>query len=80
MAYRCESGQCDGNSGGSCSKIQYFSNPNSQYNNKAIGSIYHDNARQINNVRATVAAYYEVTVSLPTVMSLMSANLQAFMV
>ena len=37
MAYNCKSGQCDGNPGRRCPKIQRFSTPNFRYQGKAIG-------------------------------------------
>jgi len=58
MGYSCRSGQCDKNKGGGCTRVQRFSNPNFKYNGKAIGTPLHDNARQLNNVRQTVAKYY----------------------
>lgn len=57
MAYTCASGQCDNNKGGGCTRVQMFSNPNINYNNKPIGSALHDNAGRINSVKATIAGY-----------------------
>jgi hypothetical protein len=57
LSYNCKSGQCDGNAGGGCTRVQRFSNDEFLYEGKAIGSALHDNARKINEVRATVAAY-----------------------
>ena len=57
LAYSCNSGQCDNNQGGGCTRVQRFSNPNSLYNGKPIGTATEDNARKINDVKATVAAY-----------------------
>jgi len=49
MAYNCSGG---------CPRIDYFSNPNVQYNGKPTGAAnYADNARTINTNAATVAAF-----------------------
>jgi len=66
LAYNCNSGQCDNNAGGGCTRVQRFSNPNYLYNGKAIGSPEHDNARRINDVKATIAAYYTSVPAGPT--------------
>jgi chitinase len=66
MSYQCVSGQCDNNVGLSCPRVQRFSNPTYNYNGKAIGSALHDNARQLNRVRDTVAAYYTRPPTNPT--------------
>jgi hypothetical protein len=58
LAYNCKSGQCDNNAGGGCTRVQRFSNPNFLYNGSPIGNAQHDNARRINDVKATVAAYF----------------------
>lgn len=65
LAYSCRSGQCDNNAGGGCTRVQRFSNPNFLYNDKPIGDAVHDNARKINDVKATVAAYYTATPVTP---------------
>jgi hypothetical protein len=58
LAYNCVSGQCDNNAGGGCTRVQRFSNSKFLYNGSPIGSALHDNARQINDVKAIVAGYY----------------------
>ena len=58
LAYNCASGQCDGNPGTNCPKIQRFSSPDADYNGNSVGSDLVDNARQINNVRVEVSGYY----------------------
>lgn len=57
MAYPCKSGECDNNPGGFCPVAQRFSNDQFLFNDKPIGSALHDNARKINEVRKTVAAF-----------------------
>ena len=59
LAYGCKSGQCDDNDGGSCTRVQRFSNTEFQYNGKAIGGTYANNARRINDKRVEVANYYD---------------------
>lgn len=50
MAYAC--------SGASCTRINYWSNPNKTYGGRAMGTASrNDNARVLNNTRATVAAF-----------------------
>jgi hypothetical protein len=62
LAYSCSTGQCDGNPyGGSCTRVQRFSNnyPNyNLYNSKPIGNASNDNARRINDVALGVSNYY----------------------
>lgn len=58
MAYGCESGQCDNNSGDYCGKCQRFSTPLVDYYGKALGTSNSDNARRINDVRVQVSQYY----------------------
>jgi len=67
LAYNCNSGQCDANVGGGCTRVQRFSNDEFLYQNNAIGNAQNDNARRINDVRATVAAYYTSTFGQPTI-------------
>jgi len=67
LAYNCASGQCDGNAGGGCSRVQRFSNDEYLYNSQPIGSASEDNARKINEVAATVAGYYPCMECGPTV-------------
>jgi len=60
LAYSCTKGQCDNNKGGgSCTRVQRFSNDEFLYNGKAIGNSRADNARQHSDVFAAVSAYYE---------------------
>jgi len=59
MAFYCQTGQCDGNTGkGSCSRTQMFSNPVETVNGSPIGNAQNDNARQIDESKAIVAAYF----------------------
>jgi hypothetical protein len=60
LSYDCRMGQCDAMPKNGCTRIQRFSNSNPayKYNNKVIGDARRDNARQANNVRASVAAYF----------------------
>lgn len=58
LAYGCTTGQCDGNPGGNCPRVQRFSNVEFDYQGQPIGDNANNNALQINNVLATVAAYY----------------------
>ena len=57
MSYDCESDQCDGNPGGSCSRIQRFSNSTYLWEGMAVGSTAHNCARQINEVKGTIAMF-----------------------
>jgi len=68
LAYNCVSGQCDNNAGNGCTRIIRFSNPSAEgYNNQPVGDAFNDNSRRINDVRATVAAYYTHVNPEPTV-------------
>jgi hypothetical protein len=67
MAYNCVNGQCDNNAGGGCTRVQRFSNDEFSYNGSPIGNAENDNARRINDVKATVAAYYSSTYGQPTI-------------
>jgi len=58
LAYSCRKDQCDGNKGGDCTRVQRFSNTKELYNGKSIGNEASNNARQINDVKATIAAWY----------------------
>lgn len=58
LAYHCTTGQCDANPGGNCPRVQRFSNTEIDYQGSAIGNANNNNALQINNVLAGVAAYY----------------------
>jgi hypothetical protein len=59
MAYGCQTGECDGNSGaGNCIRVQRFSNSMMQYKSQSIGNASNDNARKINDVIAEVSNYY----------------------
>ena len=64
MAYDCAAGQCDNNPGGSCPKVQMFSNNYglTTGNGAAVGNAYADNAGHINSVAAAVSNYYTATV------------------
>jgi hypothetical protein len=59
LAYSCRTGQCDNIQANGCTRINRYSNPNFQYNNKALGTSGEDNARKVNDVRKQVAKYYE---------------------
>merc|ERR550539_1600971 len=68
LAYNCVSGQCDNNAGNGCTRIIRFSNPSAEgHNNQPVGDAFNDNSRRINDVRATVAAYYTHVNPEPTV-------------
>lgn len=61
MAYNCNAGQCDNNAGGSCARVQRFSNTFENYPDNTglpIGTPETDNARHINEVKATIAGYF----------------------
>ena len=60
LAYNCNSGQCDNNAGGGCTRVQRYSTPNPSvtYNGLPVGTATADNVRQINDVRVEVAGYY----------------------
>ncbi len=64
LAYNCAAGECDANAGGGCSRIPYFSNPITFYSGLIVGDVSNDNARRINEVKATVAAYYPHSVTI----------------
>ena len=60
MSYRCRTGQCDGNPGGTCSRTQMFSNSVPAYtvNGCPIGNAQNDNARKIDESKSIIAGYY----------------------
>ena len=60
LSYNCKMSQCDAMPKDGCTRIQRFSssNPAFTYNGKPIGDTKRDNAKQANNVRASVAAYF----------------------
>ena len=60
LSYNCKMGQCDSMPKDGCTRVQRFSNSDSRYtyNGKPIGDAKRDNAKQLNNVRAIVAAYF----------------------
>ena len=60
LAYDCKMGECDLMTKNGCPRVQRFSNSDSKYtyNGKPIGDSRRDNAKQLNNVRARVAAYF----------------------
>jgi Metallo-peptidase family M12B Reprolysin-like len=60
LSYDCKMSQCDAMPKNGCTRIQRFSssNPAYTYNGKAIGDSRRDNAKQANNVRASVAAFF----------------------
>ena len=57
LAYNCKTGQCDNNGSNSCTRIQRMSTTTATYGGKPLGTQQIDNARHINDVRATVAGY-----------------------
>lgn len=58
LAYNCGTGQCDGNAGGGCTRVQRFSNPTLGYNDSPIGiADKADNARHINSKIREIAQY-----------------------
>lgn len=60
LSYPCWGGGCMGTPVGSCTRMQFFSNPDMQYRGQPTGrSGVADLAKQINAVRAEVAAYYD---------------------
>jgi hypothetical protein len=58
LAYNCASGQCDGNAGGGCTRVNRYSNTFAPYSGAAIGNASNNNAQQINNVRVEVSQYF----------------------
>ena len=58
LAYNCVTGQCDGNAGGGCARVNRYSNTFSTYSGSAIGNASNNNAQQINNVRVAVSQYF----------------------
>ena len=66
LSYDCKTGQCDNMPKDSCPRVQRFSNTINLYNEKAMGSPQHDNASNINNVKATIAQYRTVMVQPET--------------
>lgn len=61
LSHKCTTLQCDNMPQNECPRVQRFSNIYSLYNGVAIGSPQHDNARQLNEVREMVAAFYQQT-------------------
>jgi hypothetical protein len=60
LSYDCTKGECDNLPKSGCDRIQRFSNSNGNYNynGKVIGDATHDNARQFNLEKSTVAAFF----------------------
>lgn len=58
LATDCVLNQCDNLTQKGWPRVQRFSNPDLLYDGKAMGSRTENNARQINNVRATIAAFF----------------------
>eukprot|EP00571_Detonula_confervacea_P001017 CAMPEP_0172330660 /NCGR_PEP_ID=MMETSP1058-20130122/61517_1 /TAXON_ID=83371 /ORGANISM="Detonula confervacea, Strain CCMP 353" /LENGTH=620 /DNA_ID=CAMNT_0013047885 /DNA_START=14 /DNA_END=1876 /DNA_ORIENTATION=- len=68
LAYGCKDGECDTGSG-RCVRVQRFSNNEFNYpdsTGEPIGTATIDNARQINDVRVEVAAYFDIPSLPPT--------------
>jgi len=57
MAYNCRTNACDNIAVSGCTRVNWWSNPDVTYMGKTTGASNANNARQINNVAATVAAY-----------------------
>jgi len=57
MAYNCRTNGCDRIAVAGCTRVNWWSNPAVSYMGKTTGASNANNARQINNVAATVAAY-----------------------
>jgi len=71
MAYNCRTDGCDNIAVAGCTRVNWWSNPEVSYMGKTTGASNANNARQINNVAATVAAYEptggrETTTPVPT--------------
>jgi hypothetical protein len=60
LSYDCRMGECDLMPKDGCSRIQRFSNSDSKYtyNGKPIGNANTDNAKQLNQFRSRVAAFF----------------------
>ena len=60
LSYDCKKAECDNMPKDGCTRIQRFSNSDSAYtyNGKSIGDAKRDNAKQVNSVRARVAAFF----------------------
>ena len=60
LSYDCKKAECDNMPKDGCTRIQRFSNSDSAYtfNGKSIGDTKRDNAKQVNSVRARVAAFF----------------------
>merc|ERR1712190_168783 len=58
MAYDCKSGQCDNNKGGSCIRVQRFSNTYMDYNGLPIGDERNNCAKSININLPAIASFY----------------------
>ena len=60
LSYDCKMGECDLMPKNGCPRIQRFSNSDSRYtyNGKPIGNERSDNAKQVNQFRSRVAAYF----------------------
>jgi hypothetical protein len=53
----CVIGQCDNMPKNGCPRVQRFSNMHSFYNDRAMGSPEHNNAKQMNEVATIIANY-----------------------
>lgn len=59
LSYSCRAGQCDNNSGNSCTRRKRFSSATLKLDGYPTGDAYSDNARKINDVKFQVANYYQ---------------------
>jgi len=57
MGYNCRTGACDNIAKSGCTRVNWWSNPDVSYMGKPTGARNANNARQINDVAAIVAAY-----------------------
>mmetsp|Transcript_25872 Transcript_25872/g.54682 ORF Transcript_25872/g.54682 Transcript_25872/m.54682 type:complete len:878 (+) Transcript_25872:275-2908(+) len=66
LSYSCATGQCDNNPGGSCTRMQFFSNPDPSFlwdgnpmgNAAGVGIGETNNAKKINDVAGYIANMY----------------------
>ncbi|GFH53416.1 hypothetical protein CTEN210_09892 [Chaetoceros tenuissimus] len=58
LAYNCNSGQCDNNPGGGCTRVNRYSGTASFWNGNAAGNASNDNVKQINSVKVAVSQYF----------------------
>jgi len=66
MAYNCRTNACDNIAKSGCTRVNWWSNPEVSYMGKTTGARNANNARQINDVAATVATYEPTGGQTPT--------------